>query len=82
MTNKIWKTTDEAIGMRLDSYVAEKTALTRSAVQTLLTGGQITVNGVSAQKNYRLRAEDEIAVSVPDPVEYVAQPEDIPLDIV
>lgn len=82
MTTKSWKTTDETVGKRLDSHVAERVALTRSAVQTLLENGQITVNGKAGQKHYRLRLADEIKVTVPDPVEYAVCPEEIPLDIV
>lgn len=74
--------TADSVGERCDLYVAEKLSLTRSAVQKLLTGGKITVNGSPAAKNYKLRAGDIIEVAVPEPERYEAQPEDIPLDVV
>lgn len=68
---------------RLDRAVAEEVdALTRSAVQKLLEQGGVTVNGVPAAKNTRLRPGDEICVTVPEPEPVEARPEPIPLDIV
>ena len=60
----------------------EVDALTRSAVQKLLEQGGVTVNGVPAAKNTRLRPGDEICVTVPEPEPVEARPEPIPLDIV
>ena len=69
-------------GKRIDSFISSCCEeLTRSAVQRLLEGESVTVNGKPAQKNYKLREGDMIDVIVPDPVELNAEPENIPLDI-
>lgn len=72
----------DSVGARCDVYVSERLNLTRSAVQKLLTDGKITVNGSPAAKNYKLRAGDKLEVTLPEPEQYEAQPEDIPLDVV
>jgi len=82
MTTKTWKTPDTAVGARIDKHLSETLEMTRSAVQTLLDDGHITVNGKAVGKNYRLRAEDTVSAEIPAPVAYEAEPENIPLDIV
>jgi 23S rRNA pseudouridine1911/1915/1917 synthase len=42
-------------GTRLDKFLSERFALTRSAIERLLEEGAITVSGGSAVKHYRLR---------------------------
>ncbi|HIW74011.1 MAG TPA: RluA family pseudouridine synthase [Firmicutes bacterium] len=69
-------------GERLDRYLGEELGVPRSQVQVWLEKGLVTAGGVTRAKNYRLRGGEEIAVSVPAPVAYEAQAEDIPLDIV
>lgn len=69
-------------GERLDRYLGEELGVPRSQVQVWLEKGLVTAGGVVRAKNYRLRGGEEIAVSVPAPVAYEAQAEDIPLDIV
>lgn len=82
MTTKTWKTLESAVGERIDKHLSEALDMTRSAVQTLLDDGRVTVNGKAVGKNYRLRAEDAINVDIPDPIAYEAEAENIPLDIV
>lgn len=72
----------ENSGVRIDKYVSENTELTRSAVQGLLENDKILVNGVSVNKNYKLKSGDCIAVEIPEPQTMDAVPENIPLDIV
>ena len=70
-------------GERLDAFVARSVpGLTRSAAQRLLEEGCVTVNGKSAKKNYKLSADDAVAVTVPDPEPVDIQAKEIPLDIV
>lgn len=69
-------------GVRIDKYVSENTEFTRSAVQGLLENGRIVVNGVSVNKNYKLKSGDCISVEIPEPQIMDAIPENIPLDIV
>lgn len=82
MTTEMWKIPDEAIGQRVDCFAAQMSDLTRSAVQSLADSGALSVNGRTVPKNYRLRSGDEVALTVPEPTAYEAQPENIPLDIV
>ncbi len=70
------------VGKRLDVYVAERERLTRSASAKLLESGNVTVNGKTVPKNYRLREGDTVEVILPEPVPNKAEPENIPLDIV
>jgi 23S rRNA pseudouridine1911/1915/1917 synthase len=72
----------EGSGSRIDKYISDNIALTRSAVQGLLSEGGVLVNGKAVSKNYKLREGDSIDVEIPDPEPMDAAPEDIPLDIV
>ena len=67
---------------RVDAAAAELTGRTRSQVQALIADGLVTVDGKPVQKNTRLKAGQELAISIPDPVELAAVPQDIPVDIV
>ena len=67
---------------RVDAAAAELTGRTRSQVQALIADGLVTVDGKPVQKNTRLKAGQELAIFIPDPVELAAVPQDIPVDIV
>ena len=70
-------------GKRLDVFVSSRLPdLSRSAVQRLMEGDSVTVNGGKANKKDRIKREDVVCVTVPDPVPMEAYPEDIPLDVV
>ncbi|MGN0621381.1 MAG: RluA family pseudouridine synthase [Porcipelethomonas sp.] len=70
-------------GKRLDKWLVEKDIeITRSALQNLIEAGNVSVNGKAAAKNYKLRAEDKIALEIPDPERINIEAEEIPLDIV
>jgi 23S rRNA pseudouridine1911/1915/1917 synthase len=56
--------------------------MSRSYIQKLIRGGHILVNGVVIKQNYKVKTDDEISVSVPEPVPLDLEPENIPLDIV
>ena len=70
------------IGKRIDVFVAENTELSRSAAAKLIENESITVFGASITKKYELRAGDEIEIILPEPDVCVAEPENIPLDII
>ncbi|MBR5991261.1 MAG: RluA family pseudouridine synthase, partial [Clostridia bacterium] len=76
-------TADEySSGKRIDSVIAEADDnITRSAAQRLIENGDITVNEETVSKNYKVSAGDVIKISVPEPTEIEAKPQDIPLDI-
>lgn len=67
---------------RLDVFLAENTQVTRSYAATIIEGGNVLVNGKTAAKNTKLKNGDRIDITIPDPQEYVVEPENIPLDIV
>ena len=67
---------------RLDVFIAENTEISRTRVQGLIADSLVTVNGKVADKNCKLKNNDEIAVEIPEPREYTAKPQNIPLDIV
>lgn len=71
-------------GTRLDlvlSVTVEESS--RSYIQKLIAGGSVAVNGrTETSKKYKVKAGDLIEISIPEPEELTAEPEDIPLDIV
>ena len=75
-------TFDDGESRRLDVFLAQKVEITRSYAATLILNGCVTVNGNKASKNTKLKISDRIDIAIPDPQEYTAQPENIPLDIV
>lgn len=69
-------------GLRIDKFLSEKLPdITRSSVQRLLEGGNIFCNGSNTEKNYRLRANDLVEVTIPKPVPLQLEPQSIPLEI-
>lgn len=74
---------EQEAGARLDKYLADNVEeLTRSAAVALLSEEKISVSGRSVAKNYKIKKDDWIEVRIPEPVEYEAKAENIPLDIV
>lgn len=85
MTDKTdyFQVSAEDKGERIDVFLAKGMKdLSRSAIQRLVTDGQITVNGKVVKTNYKLRVDDQIAVSIPEPRTLELMAEDIPLDVV
>ena len=72
----------EDLGVRIDKYVSDNIALTRSAVQGLISRGAVTADGKAVSKNYKLRGGEMITVEIPEPGPMDAVPENIPLNIV
>lgn len=73
---------------RLDRFVDEQHIpdppyqLSRSAIQKLVRGGAVTVNGKAAKPGYKLRVDDQISLTIPNgSVLESIQPNHIPLDI-
>jgi 23S rRNA pseudouridine1911/1915/1917 synthase len=70
-------------GERLDRFLAQITGETRARIQSLIAEGCVMVNGSPPQKNgLLLREGDSVDINMPEPREYGAFPQDIPLDIV
>lgn len=69
--------------IRIDKYLSQtELGLSRSAAVSLIEAENVLVNGKAVNKKHKLMQGDIITVSVPDPVEYEAKAENIPLDIV
>ena len=68
--------------LRLDVFVSTVADVSRSRAATLIEEGNVIVNEETVAKNYKLHNKDKVEIIVPEPLEYVAKPEDIPLDIV
>ena len=69
-------------GGRIDSFLAEKTELSRSAAARLCEEGAVFVDGKAQGKKYALRVGEVVSFSVPEAIPTEAKPENIPLDIV
>lgn len=78
----IYTVENENGGTRLDAFVASVSDLSRSAAAKLIECGDITVCGRKENKKYLLKAGDTVEVKEPEPVEYEAVAENIPLDII
>lgn len=80
------KTFDEVYkgeeNIRLDVFVSKCAEITRSRAAQLVSQGNVSVNGVKAAKNTKLKHGDRIVITLDDPVPYEVLPENIPLDIV
>lgn len=83
MEKTLLQTTESAVGMRLDAYLAsELEELTRSAAAKLIEDGQVSVNGKTASKSLKLSGGEMIEVTLPEIEPIDAVPQDIPLDVV
>lgn len=70
-------------GVRIDKWLCgQNVDISRSALQKLLSEGKVTVNGLTAPKNYLVKSSDEIIIDIPEPVELDVLPENIPVEIV
>ena len=75
----------DGAGKRVDAYIAEHSDLTRSAVSRLIESGDVSLMGDTQKglsKNYKLRENDVLLVTLPEPQPSEALPEDIPIDVV
>ena len=69
---------------RLDLFLSEQTdEFTRSRIKRLIEDGAVTVNNaVQAKAGAEVKKGDIVELSVPEPTEYLAQAENIPIEIV
>ena len=73
---------EEQKSERIDKFVAEiNSEWSRSQVQQWIKDGVVTVNGKSVKVNYKVKENDEITVTIPDPEELDIQAEDMSLEI-
>ena len=70
-------------GVRVDKFLSENIDnISRSSIVNMIENGNLLVNGKEQNKKYKLKLNDSITLTVPDPVEYSVEAENIPLDIV
>ena len=67
---------------RMDTFVSLGAEVSRNRACELLEDGLVLVNGAKATKKTKLKIGDRVEITLPDPVEYEALPQDISLDIV
>lgn len=73
--DKNYARADIALSEKLEGY-------TRSALKKLFEGGAVEINGKVAKPSQSVSEGDKISVTLPDPVECAARPEDIPVEII
>ncbi|MDA1674180.1 RluA family pseudouridine synthase, partial [Bacillus cereus] len=67
---------------RIDKFVAGiNNEWSRTQVQQWIKDDVVTVNGKAVKGNYKVRENDEITVTIPEPEELDIQPEDMNLEI-
>ncbi|MFA5593621.1 MAG: RluA family pseudouridine synthase [Micavibrio sp.] len=73
-----------ASGGRLDKVLADLAGdVSRTRLKALILDGQVRLNGkICINPSLKISAGDELSVVIPDAVEALPQPENIPLDIV
>lgn len=77
------ETTEQAKGKRLDAFLAENVAeLTRSSAAKLIEDGQVTVDGRTVGKSFKLSGGETVEVKLLEPTAIDAVAQDIPLDVV
>ncbi|MED1056819.1 RluA family pseudouridine synthase [Bacillus mycoides] len=73
---------EEQKSERIDKFVSEiNSEWSRSQVQQWIKDAVVTVNGKSVKVNYKVKENDEITVTIPDPEELDIQPEDMKLEV-
>ncbi|NEW05294.1 RluA family pseudouridine synthase [Paenibacillus sp. SYP-B3998] len=79
-----WTVEQQFASDRIDKFITDalEEEVSRTQVQQWVKDGHVKVNGKSIKPNYKLSANDVIALNIPEPtgVELVA--EDIPLNVV
>lgn len=71
-------------GERIDKWLTlqDEVDLTRSAVAKLIEGGNVSINGKTAQKSSKLSIGDSVIIEIPDPIDLKVEAQYIPIEIV
>ena len=69
-------------GIRIDKFLSENSALSRSYAAKLCEDKFVRAGEKLIGKNYKLKGGEEISAELPEPEELSAEPENIPLDVV
>ena len=75
--------TEETANLRLDKLLSQQMGgMTRSAIQGIIEGGNVTLNGVQCSKNAKPSVGDTVEVVVPEVRVLDVQAQNIPLEVV
>lgn len=70
-------------GKRLDIYIAENfNELSRTMIKKLIESNNILVNDKSEKVSYKVQANDNISIDIPEAKETKLKAQEIPLDII
>lgn len=74
---------EQDLGKRIDVLITEKNQdLSRAQVQKLIENENILVSDKKIKSNYKVRNNDVIMISIPEPVRLEVEAEDIDIDII
>ena len=73
---------EQEVSTRADIYCSLVAEISRSRAATLIEEKKVLVNGKSISKKEKLKKNDTVRISLPDPVVYEVKAQDIPLQIV
>lgn len=84
MNNEIkLEVAEKYVAKRLDTFISNSLKdISRTRIQRLVKDNLILVNKKSAKSGYKLKADDEILISLPDLEEAKAEPENIKLEVI
>ena len=78
-----FKLISDVSDIRIDLYISKQlTQYSRSFVQKLIDDKHVTVNGKNVKTNYKLKLNDVIEITVPEPKKLDVIPQDIDIDVV
>jgi len=81
--NKSIKIAGNHVGKRLDLILSELiNDVSRSQIKNWIEKGFVLVNEKSEKSSYKVKIDDQIAITLEPPTELEAIPEDIPIDII
>ena len=71
-------------GKRIDQFISQNSELSRQRISTLITDGHILLNDeVVILKKIKLTGDNEqIKITLPEPIEEILEPENIPLNVI
>ena len=76
-------TVEADAGLRIDKFLSEQIGdRSRSFISNLIKNGNVLVNDKAVSKSYVIKENDFIKATVPEAVEYIAEAQNIPLDVV
>lgn len=69
---------------RIDLFLASsiESGMSRSVIQRLIKDKNILVNENTVRQNYKVKTDDEISITIPEPETVVLVPENIPVNII